>query len=98
MKMMFGMLIGAILTVVLMAGPLSPILTSGQSGDAGLLPDIEKIYREALTSPLIEAGREIEGEDISRFYHKLLHRTGLDTWGQGESSQGGSDLFSALQE
>ncbi len=96
-KMMFGMLIGAVLVALLLAGPLSPILTSAQSGDAGMLPDIKKIYREAVTSPLKEAGREIEDENIARFYHKLMQGTGLDTWGQDESSQGGSDLASALQ-
>jgi hypothetical protein len=88
MKMILGLVIGAILGAVLLAGPLSPILTSAGSGDAGLLPDIEKIYREAVISPLEEAGREIEDEDIARFYHKLLQRSGLDTWAQGESSPG----------
>ena len=44
-----------------------------------LLPDIEKIYREALTLPYQEAAKHIYDEDIAQFYGLLLQRTGLDT-------------------
>jgi len=43
-----------------------------------LLPDIEKIYREALLTPLDEAGKEIYDEDIAEYYRLLLERSGLD--------------------
>ena len=44
-----------------------------------LLPDIENIYREALTLPYQEAAKHIYDEDIAQFYGLLLQRTGLDT-------------------
>ena len=43
-----------------------------------LLPDIEKIYREALTSPLHEAKKQIYDEDIAEFYDLLLERSSLN--------------------
>ena len=43
-----------------------------------LLPDIEKIYREALVRPHQEAAKHIYDEDIAQFYALLLHKTGLD--------------------
>lgn len=43
-----------------------------------LLPDIEKIYREALVLPHQEAAKHIYDEDIARFYDLLLRKTGLD--------------------
>ncbi|OGN98290.1 MAG: hypothetical protein A2Y89_06035 [Chloroflexi bacterium RBG_13_51_18] len=43
----------------------------------GLLPDIEKIYREALTAPFIAAESKIYDEDIAGFYRTLMEKTGL---------------------
>ncbi len=43
----------------------------------GLLPDIEKIYRESLTAPFIQAESEIHDPDIAAFYHTLMEKTGL---------------------
>ena len=43
----------------------------------GLLPDIEKIYRESLTAPFIQAESEIYDEDIAAFYRSLMEKTGL---------------------
>ena len=42
-----------------------------------MLPDIEKIYREALSMPFIEAEKKISDEDIGAFYRKLMESTGL---------------------
>ena len=42
-----------------------------------LLPDIEKIYREALTSPFKEAGKKIYDEDLAQFYNNLLEESVL---------------------
>lgn len=41
----------------------------------GLLPDIQKIYRESLTMPFIQAESEIYDEDIADFYHNLMEKT-----------------------
>ena len=48
-------------------------------GAAELLPDIERIYQEALTLPYQEAGKKIYDEEIAEFYNLLLERTGLNT-------------------
>ena len=48
-----------------------------------LLPDIEKIYRESLTMPFVQAESKIYDEDIAEFYGKLLDNTGL----RGTSSE-----------
>ncbi len=50
---------------------------SDNIGLADLLPDIERIYQEALTLPYQEAGKQIYDEEIAEFYNLLLQRTGL---------------------
>ena len=42
------------------------------------LPDIEKIYRDAITTPLREAEKKIYDDDIADFYQALLEKTALD--------------------
>jgi hypothetical protein len=42
-----------------------------------LIMNIEKIYREALTTPFIEAEKQIYDEDIAAFYRTLMEKTGL---------------------
>ena len=42
-----------------------------------LIPDIERIYREALTTPFIEAEKHIYDEDIAAYYRTLMEKTGL---------------------
>jgi len=50
-----------------------------------LLPDIEKIYREALITPLQKAEEKIYDEDIADFYQTLMERSALDiTVGEAE--------------
>lgn len=44
---------------------------------ADLLPDFDKIYRDALTSPFISAGSKIQDEDIAAYYSELMGKTGL---------------------
>jgi len=46
-------------------------------GLLNLLPDFEKIYREALIMPFEKAESKIYDKDIADFYHELLDRTGL---------------------
>ncbi len=47
------------------------------SGLVNLLPDIEKIYRDALTMPFIKAESKIYDEDIAAYYRDLMDKTGL---------------------
>ena len=41
-----------------------------------LLPDIENIAQKALMLPLVEAGKNIQDEEITRYYYKLLKDSG----------------------
>jgi hypothetical protein len=93
---MLGFPIGAILSTLLLAGPLSPILASADPGEREPLPDIERIYHDPLVLPPLEAERGIEDEDIAKLYRRLLQTTGLDTPWQEQSSIGGSDPASIL--
>jgi hypothetical protein len=45
------------------------------------LPDIEKIYRDALTSPFIKAESKIYDPDIAEYYHDLVGRSVLGEQG-----------------
>jgi hypothetical protein len=42
-----------------------------------LLPDFEKIYQEALTTPFVKAEAKITDPDIRAYYHDLMEATGL---------------------
>ena len=48
-----------------------------------LLPDIEKIYREALTMPFRKAESKIYDEDIAQFYQELMDNSVLAESGDG---------------
>jgi hypothetical protein len=48
-----------------------------------LLPDIERIYREALTMPFRKAESKIYDEDIAEFYQELLDNSVLAESGDG---------------
>ena len=90
MKASLGFFCGMIVCGLLLFGVQSAIPIRAQTENVSgvsenfsqslveLLPDIEKIYREALTSPLHEAEKKIYDEDIAQFYHTLLERTSLD--------------------
>ena len=43
----------------------------------GILPDIRKIYHEALVSPFQKVEQEIHDEDIAQFYRELIESCGL---------------------
>lgn len=43
-----------------------------------LLPDIKNINRKALSLPLQEAGKNIQDEEIARFYYKFLKDAGWE--------------------
>ena len=56
-----------------------PIRATGEETSlADLLPNFEKIYREALVRPHQEVAKKIYDKDIARYYNLLLHKTGLD--------------------
>lgn len=92
MKMLVGFFSGITICGLLLLGLVSalPIRAQTQTEDLNeasgnltqglinLLPDIEKIYREALTSPLHEAEKKIYDKDIAQFYHQLLEKTALN--------------------
>ena len=72
--------IGVILLVLALPFPLLAETdnTSDNFTLTDLLPDIEKIYREALINPHLEAAKQIQDADIARYYNLLLERCGLD--------------------
>jgi len=51
--------------------------TSDNFSLVDLLPDIEKIYHDALITPFEEAGKKIYDDDVAQFYHLLLGKTAL---------------------
>ncbi len=52
--------------------------TSNGSGALSSLTDIQKINYAAMSTPLIEAGKNIKDKDIAKFYYKFLQDTGWD--------------------
>jgi len=89
MKMLISFICGAVICFLILYGvkPVLPALAEetppvDESENVtqslvGLLPDIEKIYRESLTAPFIQAESEITDPDIAAFYHSLMEKTGL---------------------
>jgi hypothetical protein len=86
MKMIIGFFCGIVASALLLFGVqvALPLYAQSENTDTDnlslvhLLPDIEKIYEEALTLPLNEAKKQIYDEDIAEFYQLLLERTSLD--------------------
>ena len=89
MKVIVGFFSGVIACGLLLLGLVSALPIRAQTDGSDntsdnfslveLLPDFEKIYREALTTPLHEAKTKIYDEDIAQYYDRLLERTGLDS-------------------
>ena len=88
MKMLLGFFSGVMVCGLILFGMQWAMPTMAQTDDTTstsdnlslveLLPDIEKIYREALLTPLDEAGKGIYDEDVADYYRLLLERSGLD--------------------
>jgi len=79
--LLIGLVIEVIVGGILMLGLLSPTLTRADTEEPGLvqlLPDIGKIYRAALTTPLQQVEHEIHDKEIAEFYHRLLQKYELD--------------------
>ncbi len=89
MKMFIGFIVGIVMCslLVISARVVMPALANtGNPGDlsengslglANLIPDIEKIYRDALIMPFEKAESKIYDEDIAEYYSELLTKTGL---------------------
>lgn len=86
-KLFMGFFCGIVSSGILLFGIQAAIPIRAQSENSPasenfslvqLLPDLEKIYHEALTSPLREAEKKIYDRDIAQFYHQLLQKTELN--------------------
>jgi hypothetical protein len=86
MKIFVGFIGGVLVCGLLMvsASIVMPIHaeTDGLSennslGLAELIPDIERIYNQALMMPFEKAESKIYDEDIAEYYRELLTKTGL---------------------
>lgn len=76
-----GLVVELVIGALFFMGLISPVSTRAQTDESELttvLPDVEKIYRAALTAPLQEVEKEIKDEEIAEFYHKLIQRYDLD--------------------
>jgi len=86
-KVTLGFLVGILFSGLLLFGIQAALPIRAQTEDfpgasenfslVQLLPDIEKIYREALITPLKQAEAKIYDRDIAEFYHKLLDKSVL---------------------
>jgi hypothetical protein len=85
-KMLIGMVAGMVLSGLLLFGAKAILPAHADSGDtsdnatgglAGLLPDIDSIYHQALTLPFQKAESKIYDPDIAEYYHELINSTGL---------------------
>jgi hypothetical protein len=89
MKIAISFICGVVISCLIIFG-VKPILpaqaeTTASGGESenfttsltNLLPDFEKIYRDALTMPFIKAESKIYDPDIAEFYRELMEKTGL---------------------
>lgn len=85
MKIVFWFLGGILFSGILMVGisfglpalAQTDNITSDNLTLSDLLPDIEKIYRDALMFPFIKAEEKIYDEEISRYYRTLMEKSGI---------------------
>ena len=88
MKLAFSFLSGVLVCSILLVGAQAVLPIHAQTdGDnatsdnlslVDLLPDIEKIYQEALIMPFEEAEKKIYDEDIAQFYRTLINKAALE--------------------
>ena len=88
MKMISGFFIGVIVCFLLVVSISqytyevlaedNPSTLPDDMDLSSLLPDIGRIYREALGGPYRQVESEITDPDIARYFRKLMDRTGLD--------------------
>jgi hypothetical protein len=89
MKMAISFICGVIVCCLIIFGvrTVTPTKadTAGSIGESenntlgltNLIPDFEKIYRNALTEPFIKAEGKIYDADIADYYRGLMEKTGL---------------------
>jgi hypothetical protein len=89
MKVAISFICGAIICYLIFIGvnPVLPAMADGAVNEggsdnntgslAGLLPDFEKIYKDALAEPFIKAESKIYDPEIADYYHGLMDKTGL---------------------
>jgi hypothetical protein len=94
-KLVIGFISGLVVCGLLLFGIRSAIPTRAETDDTSgasdnltqrvlnILPDFEKIYRQALTLPFQKAESKIYDKDIADFYRELLDKTGLREPGNG---------------
>jgi hypothetical protein len=95
MKMAISFICGVVVCCLIIFG-VKPIMPThaettdpvGESDNttqslSNLLPDFEKIYRDALTMPFIKAESKIYDPDIAEYYRELMEKTGLTDSGNG---------------
>ena len=88
MKLAFSFLSGVLVCSILLFSIQAVLPIQAQTeGDnstsdnfslVDLLPDIEKIYQEALITPFEEAEKKIYDDDIARFYRLLIGKSALE--------------------
>jgi len=91
MKMVIGFFIGIAFCLLFLFGmnyyssKVSADNSAAASTDtlnvSNLLPDVKKIYHEALAVPYQQVESEITDPDIARFFRTYMDRTGLDKTG-----------------
>ncbi len=100
-KTVIGLLVGMILMGALFMGPLSQTPVVGKSADSSppeAPADIAETYRDALISPLQQAGDEIQDADTYQFYQKLLREYNLDKVSSEASRAEHSSLIELLPD
>ena len=98
-KVIASFLTGVLVTGVTMGMMNAPMLRADETAtdDSGLdlsefLPDIGRIYREAMLTPFQQAEAQIYDEEIAAYYRRLMENTGLDQMAQeleADDSDGG---------
>jgi len=93
MKIAISFICGAIICYLVVIGvkPVLPAMAdetgNGNTSDNSssillkVMPDFEKIYRDALSEPFIKAESKIQDPDIADYYHDLMNKTGLTKTG-----------------
>lgn len=90
MKVAISFICGAVICYLIVIGvkPVMPVMadevsavTDNNTNNSGffadLLPDFEKIYRDALAEPFIKAQSKIHDPEIADYYNGLMDKTGL---------------------
>jgi hypothetical protein len=95
LKMFIGFIVGIVVCSLFLFGVRSVLPIRAETdnlseasdnltqGLTDLLPDIEGIYKEALTMPFRKAESKIYDEDIAQYYRELVNNTVLREPGSG---------------